>query len=149
MSKLDNKEKAKQSTQKKTVKKETTKVGPVKAVKKIEEQSTDGSVQSKITKEKTRNEDETKAKEDELSKKIKEAKESAVGSISNILDNIEMTFFRLKTEESKSIDLANSTGIELNIDRINDDSINSNINSIKESSFVVKKKIQMSMITSF
>lgn len=144
MSKLDNKEKAKQSTQKKTAKKETTKVGPVKAVKKIEEQSTDGSVQSKITKEKTRNEDETKAKEDELSKKIKEAKESAVGSISNILDNIEMTFFRLKTEESKSIDLANSTGIELNIDRINDDSINSNINSIKESSFVVKKKIQMS-----
>lgn len=144
MSKLENRGKAKQSTQKKTAKKETAKKEPVKAVKITKEINTEEDTQPRAIKEKSKKEVATKNEEDALNEKIKKAKECAAGSISNILDNIEMTFYRLKTEESKSLDLANSTGIELNIDKISDDSINSNINSIKESSFVVKKKIQMS-----
>ena len=85
----------------------------------------------------------TKEKEEILNQKIKKAKEVAASSISNIVNNIEMTYFKLKTEEAKSMDLANSTGIEMNIDKISDASINSNINSIKASSFEVKKKIEL------
>lgn len=76
-----------------------------------------------------------------LEEKLKKAKDSANAQIKEILDNIEKIYYKLKTEESKFFDLASSTNIELNIDKINDDSINSNINSIKENIFTLKKKI--------
>lgn len=76
-----------------------------------------------------------------LEGKLKTAKDSANAQIKEILDNIEKIYYKLKTEESKFFDLASSTNIELNIDKINDDSINSNINSIKENIFTLKKKI--------
>lgn len=76
-----------------------------------------------------------------LEEKLKTAKDSANAQIKEILDNIEKIYYKLKTEESKFFDLASSTNIELNIDKINDDSINSNINSIKENIFTLKKKI--------
>ena len=74
--------------------------------------------------------------------KIDKAKELFESQLKGIKDNIEMTYYKLKTEESKIFDLANSTNVELNIDRINDDSINANINSIKENSFVLRNKIE-------
>ena len=144
MSKLENKEKTKQSPANKTMKKSVAKRESAKVDRVVQEKKSNKDTEPQVIKEKVKKEINTKIKEDELNEKIQKAKECAAGSISNILDNIEMTFYRLKTEESKSMDLANSTGIELNIDKISDDSINSNINSIKESSFVVKKKIQMS-----
>lgn len=76
-----------------------------------------------------------------LEEKLKNAKDSANAQIKEILDNIEMIYYKLKTEESKFMDLASSTNIELNIDKINDDSVNSNKNAIKENMFILKKKI--------
>lgn len=78
--------------------------------------------------------------------KIKKTKEVASTYITNIVDNIEMTFFKLKSEEARSMDLANSTGVELNIDKINDATINTNINSIKESSVGLKKRIEAAKV---
>ena len=73
--------------------------------------------------------------------KINKVKKSVENQISSILENIEMTYYKLKTNESKLMDLSSSTNVELNLDKMNDDSINSNINSIKENSFVLKNKI--------
>ncbi|MBR2744230.1 MAG: hypothetical protein IKE01_02895 [Clostridia bacterium] len=80
--------------------------------------------------------------EEDVNEIIKKAKELADSQIKNIADNIEMTYYKLKTEESNIIDLSNRTNVELNIDRINDDAINSNINSIKQGSFVLRKKVE-------
>lgn len=145
MSKTESKENLK----KKATKKEATKKEPVKATKetkKVEKKVEREAVKAasvKVVQKAPEKEVDTKAKEDAMKEKIKKAKEVAASSISNIVNNIEMTYFKLKTEEAKSIDLANSTGIEMNIDKISDASINSNISSIKESSFVVKKKIEV------
>ncbi|MBP3502455.1 MAG: hypothetical protein J6K42_03130 [Clostridia bacterium] len=83
---------------------------------------------------------EQKNKQDELEKEKKLANEQ----ITSILENIEMTYYKLKTEESKIVDLANGANIVLNIDRINDDNINLIINPIKECSIKLKKKINSS-----
>ena len=53
-----------------------------------------------------------------------------------------MTYYKLKTEESNIMDLANSTTVELNIDKINDNIINSNIKSIKENCHALKKRLE-------
>lgn len=81
-----------------------------------------------------------KNKQNELEKEKKLANEQ----ITAIIENIEMTYYKLKTEESKIVDLANGANIVLNIDRINDDNINSSINPIKECSIKLKKKINNS-----
>lgn len=151
MSKLEIKDNmdsiAKNKTAKKTPKKESREI--VKENDKVvKEHIADNIVKikvaQKVPEKNTEDVVQAKEKEDELNEKINKVKESASSSISSILDNIEMTYYKLKTEESKSLDLANSTGVELNIDRINDNSINSNINSIKENSFVIKRKIEKS-----
>lgn len=80
--------------------------------------------------------------QEELLKKLEEAKNLARDQLKCIIDNIEMTYYKLKTEESKIWDLANSTSVELNIDKINDNAINVNINSIKENIFTLKKEIE-------
>ncbi|MBQ3409197.1 MAG: hypothetical protein IJH12_08360 [Clostridia bacterium] len=130
------------TTTKSDAKKEPTKVA--KADKKVEKEVSKTVTYVKAAQEVPEEKVVEKAKEEAVNEKIKKAKEVAANSISNIVDNIEMTYYKLKTEEAKSIDLANSTGVEMNIDKISDVSINSNINSIKESSFLVKKKIEMS-----
>lgn len=81
-------------------------------------------------------------KQDELIKEIEKTKSLVSDGLKSIVDSIEMTYYKLKTEESKMMDLANSTSIELNIDKISDESINANINSIKESVFGIKKNIE-------
>lgn len=80
--------------------------------------------------------------EQEAINKTNRAKELAKKQISNIVNNIEMTYYKLKTEEANIMDLANSTTVELNIDKINDSIINSNITSIKENSSVLRKRIE-------
>lgn len=85
--------------------------------------------------------DENKEQE-ELLEKLEKAKTLASDGLKSCIDDLEMTYYKLKTEESKMMDLANSTSIELNIDKINNDSINVNINSIKESVFALKKNIE-------
>lgn len=138
MSKTESKENTSKNTTKKTVvKKENTRVSKTeeKASKKASSVKAIPKAPEKVI--------DTKEKEEALNQKIKKAREVAASSISNIVNNIEMTYFKLKTEEAKSMDLANSTGIEMNIDKISDASINSNINSIKASSFEVKKKIDL------
>lgn len=133
MSKAESKENLNENTTKKrSVKKETVKA--VEETKKVEEKA-EKAVEKEI---------DTKANEELMNEKIKKAKEVAAGNISNIVNNIEMIYFKLKTEEAKSMDLANSTGVEMNIDKISDASINSNISSIKENSFIIKKKIEVS-----
>lgn len=152
MSKLEIKDNVNSIAKNKTTKKTTPKKESTKSNKAkdniVEETTTNKVVKIKVAQKVPDNnlEDmaEVKAKEEELNKKINKVKESASSSISSILDNIEMTYYRLKTEESKSLDLANSTGVELNIDKINDNSISSNINSIKENSVVIRKKIEKS-----
>ena len=138
--KIDNNEELKKTKSKKAVsKKETVKKDEVKKVSKKSEK-----VEKKATKKTTKKEDE-KAKENEeklmFEEKLKVAKDSANAQTKDILEDIEMIYYKLKTEESKFFDLANSTNIELNIDRINDDSLNSSINSIKENIFILKKRI--------
>lgn len=78
-----------------------------------------------------------KSKQNELEKERKLANEQ----ISSILNNIELAYYKLKTEESKIVDLANNTNITLNIDRINDDNINLSISTIKESAIKLKEKL--------
>ena len=142
MSKTESKENTSKNTIKKpVVKKETKKVS--KNDKNAEEKASKKTTSVKVVPKAPENVIDTKEKEEILNQKIKKAKEVAASSISNIVNNIEMTYFKLKTEEAKSIDLANSTGVEMNIDKISDASINSNINSIKASSFEVKKKIEL------
>ena len=118
----------------------------VKKEKKVAEEKKSAKEKSiKITKEKVitkvEPEKEDKKEKEDLAKKIESGKELVGNQISNIVDSIEMMYYKLKTEEAKSFDLANSLGIELNIDRISDDAINSNINSIKENTLALKKKI--------
>ena len=79
--------------------------------------------------------------EEDENKKLGKLQDLATNQLSDICSNIEMTYYKLKKEEANSFDLANSINIELNIDRINDDAINSNINSIKENVITFKKKI--------
>lgn len=82
--------------------------------------------QEKIEKEKNRIEDEKKL--------INEMLDS-------IQENIELTHFNFKKEESKIMDLANGSNITLNIDRINDDTISKNVHSIKANIMKMRKKI--------
>ena len=61
---------------------------------------------------------------DDVKKKVKD-------SVELINNSIEMMYYKFKTEESKMFELANQSTIALNIDRINDDTVNSSISSIK------------------
>ena len=142
MRKTESKENVSKKTTKKTVtKKETVKT--TKTPKVVEEKEAKKTSSVKAVSKAPEKTTDTKDKEEVMNQKIKKAKEVAASSISNIVNNIEMTYFKLKSEEAKSMDLANSTGIEMNIDKISDASINSNINSIKANSFEVKKKIEL------
>lgn len=61
---------------------------------------------------------------DAVKKKVKD-------SVELINNSMEMMYYKFKTEESKMFELANQSTIILNIDRINDDTVNSSISSIK------------------
>ena len=105
-----------------------------KSVTKEKLDKEDSKLKSKNKKLENKNEN---SKQNELEKEKKLANEQ----LSSILENIELTYYKLKTEESKIVDLANGANIVLNIDRINDDNINLKINPIKESSIKLRKKI--------
>lgn len=79
--------------------------------------------------------------EEELKKELENNKKQVNEQLDLIIENIETTYYRLKTEESKYMDLANSSKIVLNIDKMNDDGINANINSIKEAIIKIHKNV--------
>lgn len=94
----------------------------------------------------------TKKTEKEI-KVVKEAKEKKEDvspedlkknideKIEVLINSIEMMFYKFKTEESNIFELANDTKIPLNIDRINDDTISSVLNSIKSNTMDLKAKL--------
>ena len=125
----------------KKVSEESAKTKVVSSKEKSKKENVKAKVLEKEEPEKKEIKKDIKKKEDDIKEKIKAEKDLVNSEISNILDNIEMMYYKFKTEEAKSFDLANSLSIELNIDRISDDAINSNLNSIKENSLVLKKKI--------
>ena len=93
----------------------------------------------KSTKNNTEKKEEDKA--EELRKKLDENKKKINEQVDLITENIETTYYKLKSEEARVMDIANSTNITLNIDKMNDDSINASINSIKENIIKTHKKI--------
>lgn len=93
----------------------------------------------KNAKNNTEKKEEDKA--EELRKKLDENKKKINEQVDLITENIETTYYKLKSEEAMVMDIANSTNITLNIDKMNDDSINASINSIKENIIKTHKKI--------
>lgn len=93
----------------------------------------------KSAKNNTEKKEEDKA--EELRKKLDENKKKINEQVDLITENIETTYYKLKSEEARVMDIANSTNITLNIDKMNDDSINASINSIKENIMKTHKKI--------
>ena len=93
----------------------------------------------KNAKNNTEKKEEDKA--EELRKKLDENKKKINEQVDLITENIETTYYKLKSEEARVMDIANSTNITLNIDKMNDDSINASINSIKENIMKTHKKI--------
>lgn len=93
----------------------------------------------KSAKNNTEKKEEDKA--EELRKKLDENKKKINEQVDLITENIETTYYKLKSEEARVMDIANSTNITLNIDKMNDDSINASINSIKENIIKMHKKI--------
>lgn len=93
----------------------------------------------KNVKNNTEKKEEDKA--EELRKKLDENKKKINEQVDLITENIETTYYKLKSEEARVMDIANSTNITLNIDKMNDDSINASINSIKENIIKTHKKI--------
>lgn len=103
--------------------------------------------ENKVVNKTTNNKEKNKVKEpienneEELRKKLENNKRQVNEQLDLIVENIETTYYKLKTEEAKFMDLANSSNIVLNIDKMNDDGINANINSIKESIIKIHKKV--------
>ena len=93
----------------------------------------------KNAKNNTEKKEEDKA--EELRKKLDENKKKINEQVDLITENIETTYYKLKSEEARVMDIANSTNITLNIDKMNDDIINASINSIKENIIKTHKKI--------
>ena len=88
-----------------------------------------------------KNEKKEADKAEELRKKLDENKKKINEQVDLITENIETTYYKLKSEEARVMDIANSTNITLNIDKMNDDSINASINSIKENIIKMHKRI--------
>lgn len=103
--------------------------------------------ENKVVNKTTNNKEKNKVKEpienneEELRKKLENNKKQVNEQLDLIIENIETTYYKLKTEEARFMDLANSSNIVLNIDKMNDDGINANINSIKESIIKIHKKV--------
>lgn len=124
--------------------------------KKTKMEISEKKVSKKETKEKSKNEN-NEAKESLAEKKKdkvvnKKAEENAVDElekekkiandqVQTLSENIDMMYYKLKKEESQIMDLANSANIDLIIDKMNEDNINANLNSIKEHSIKIKRKI--------
>lgn len=80
--------------------------------------------------------------DDKIEDKSPEAlKKSIDEKIEVLINSIEMMFYKFKTEESNVFELANETKVALNIDRINDDTVSSALNSIKSNTMELKAKI--------
>mgnify|MGYP007056161028 CR=1 FL=1 len=100
-----------------------------KTIKVIEKKATETKEKKEIKKEPTSKDD-----IENIRKKINE-------QTSAITNTIEMLYYKFKAEESNAFELANISKITLNIDRIDDDNINSNINSIKSHCAEIKNSI--------
>lgn len=89
----------------------------------------------KINKGKKEKIDENKLDElDDIKSKLNE-------KIPIILENINMTYYKMQQEENEMIELAESTGVILSLDKINCESINSSISSIQDNFEKIIKKI--------
>ena len=97
--------------------------------------------EQKLKNAKNNTEKKEEDKAEELRKKLDENKKKINEQVDLITENIETTYYKLKSEEARVMDIANSTNITLNIDKMNDDSINASINSIKENIIKTHKKI--------
>ena len=97
--------------------------------------------EQKLKNAKNNTEKKEEDKAEELRKKLDENKKKINEQVDLITENIETTYYKLKSEEARVMDIANSTNITLNIDKMNDDSINASINSIKENIIKMHKKI--------
>ena len=118
------------------------KVVKTKKEKEIIQAPKENKVVSKTTtKEKNKVKEQIENNEEELRKKFENNKKQVNEQLDLIVENIETTYYKLKTEEAKFMDLANSSNIVLNIDKMKDDGINANINSIKESIIKIHKKV--------
>ena len=118
------------------------KVVKTKKKKEIIQAPKENKVVSKTTtKEKNKVKEQIENNEEELRKKFENNKKQVNEQLDLIVENIETTYYKLKTEEAKFMDLANSSNIVLNIDKMKDDGINANINSIKESIIKIHKKV--------
>ena len=118
------------------------KVVKTKKEKEIIQAPKENKVVSKTTtKEKNKVKEQIENSEEELRKKLENNKKQVNEQLDLIIENIETTYYKLKTEEARFMDLANSSNIVLNIDKMNDDGINANINSIKESIIKIHKKV--------
>ena len=118
------------------------KVVKTKKEKEIIQAPKENKVVSKTTtKEKNKVKEQIENSEEELRKKLENNKKQVNEQLDLIIENIETTYYKLKTEEARFMDLANCSNIVLNIDKMNDDGINANINSIKESIIKIHKKV--------
>lgn len=97
--------------------------------------------EQKLKNAKNNTEKKEEDKAEEVRKKLDENKKKINEQVDLITENIETTYYKLKSEEARVMDIANSTNITLNIDKMNDDSINASINSIKENIIKTHKKI--------
>ncbi len=131
------------TTAEKKVSKKTTKkaLAEEKTAKSVKKKDIEDKADAKKEVKKTTKKDEKAKEEEELKKKIGTSQDLATNQLSDINSNIEMTYYKLKSEEAKMFDIANSVNVQLNIDRINDDAINLNINSIKQNTITLKMKI--------
>lgn len=137
----DEEKQIKENNVKMTKEKKTVKT---KKTKEIVQASKESNAEKKINTEKKQ----TKAKEqqkvdkqEELLKELENNKKQINERFDYVIENIEKTYYKLKTDEAKFMDLANSSNITLNIDKMNDEGIIANINSIKESIINVHNKI--------
>lgn len=83
----------------------------------------------------------TESVEDVDNKNLDNIRKKINDQIVLVNNNIEMMYYKFKTEESKIFELANQSTVTLNIDRINDDTINSSISSIKSNFLEVENSI--------
>lgn len=115
-----------------------------KDVKKIKDVNTE-EIEEKATKIEIRKS--TKGKHEEVTderiedKSPEALKKSIDEKIEVLINSIEMMYYKFKTEESNVFELANETKVALNIDRINDDTVNSALNAIKSDTMELKAKI--------
>lgn len=121
--------KQEESGMKKKSEKTTTKVNNKTKEKTQEDVKNKSAKIIKSTAEVSSVKKETKKQVDNID--IEELRKRIKDSVEVVNNGVEMLYYKFKTEESKAFELASQSTIVLNIDRINDDKVNSSITAIK------------------